>query len=364
MRTTAVILGLLIVVFAGAWLLRDRPVAPEPAPETTASAVGESTPEAEPSAVPPPSPAETADAVAEQALELEAEAFLNTLTQTELEPIAVESADHFMRADQAISLIAPETIEALSAEEILADPELRPDSPITVVKEIEQVETITPEKLIAESGGDLEQRVKVLENDEVREATVREVLESRAADPEKPILVVKKVQYFEVTTPRELEQELDQMVPGERLVGIIRRPYQIEAATLADLLMAERVLEPDAVFYVRTVRGSDEQGVWGIVQSGLVENFARGIAVRRGEEINTYRVEIPPLADEVLVDRTSSFLGRLIHAKTLDSFVYNFRHHRMGRNPDVLHPGQELLIIKFNPDELISIYKHFVNEQS
>ena len=66
------------------------------------------------------------------------------------------------------------------------------------------------------------------------------------------------------------------------------------------------------------------------------------------------------MADEVLADDSSSYLGRLIHTKSRDSYVYNYKTHRMGRNPDVLYPGQEIVIVKFNPDELIGIYKHFV----
>jgi hypothetical protein len=32
----------------------------------------------------------------------------------------------------------------------------------------------------------------------------------------------------------------------------------------------------------------------------------------------------------------------------------------MGQNPDMIRPGQELLIVRFTPEELVAIYKHFV----
>ncbi len=45
------------------------------------------------------------------------------------------------------------------------------------------------------------------------------------------------------------------------------------------------------------------------------------------------------------------------------SYVYNYKQNRMGRNPDYVAPGQEIVIINFEPGELISIYKHFASGQ-
>ena len=92
-------------------------------------------------------------------------------------------------------------------------------------------------------------------------------------------------------------------------------------------------------------------------------NFAQGMAIRRGKQVNTYKIDIPRDADELLPDQSSSFLGRLIHRKVAESHVYNFKKNRMGRNPDLITPGQEIVIINFEPEELIAIYKHFVTEQ-
>ena len=93
---------------------------------------------------------------------------------------------------------------------------------------------------------------------------------------------------------------------------------------------------------------------------GLIENFARGVAVKRGAQSDTYRVDIPREADEVLANRQSSFLGRLIYRKTKASYVYNFKENRIGQNPDRIYPGQQIVIVDFQPDELIAIYQHFV----
>ena len=229
-----------------------------------------------------------------------------------------------------------------------------------MVKELEQVEVISPARLIAESGGDLTQTITVLAGGEKKQTTIREALQTHASNPDQPISVIKKVRHYQITTPKELGSELDRLVLGETLIGIIKKPYRLEAATVAELLIEKQLLDKESIFYVRTVKPDDEQGIWGIVQGGLISNFARGVAIRRGEEINTYQVSIPPLADEVLDNASSSYLGRLIYHKTRNSYVYNFKENRMGENPDSLSPGQEIVIIKFSPDELIDIYKHFV----
>jgi hypothetical protein len=32
----------------------------------------------------------------------------------------------------------------------------------------------------------------------------------------------------------------------------------------------------------------------------------------------------------------------------------------MGKNPDLIFQGQEIVIVMFSPEELINIYQHFV----
>ena len=190
----------------------------------------------------------------------------------------------------------------------------------------------------------------------VEEITVREALERIRAEPERQLTVIKKVRYFEVMTLREL---LDTVADSDTFLNVVTRPYRIESATLADILRQHKAENPDSIFYLHTVQPTDEQGIWGIVHFGLIDNFARGMAIRHGKDIETYTVRIPRDADERLEDQSSSFLGKLIDRKTKDSYVYNFREHRMGRNPDRIYPGQELVIINFEPEELISIYRHF-----
>ncbi len=129
--------------------------------------------------------------------------------------------------------------------------------------------------------------------------------------------------------------------------------------TLSQLLESTE-LQPESVFYVKTVNKSDQRGIWGIIVDGITQNFAQGIAIRRGENIDNYKLDIPHSADRLRADSSSSFLGQMVHRKSIDSHVYNFRKNRMGQNPHLIYPGQELVIVNFKPEELSAIYSHFV----
>ena len=303
-----------------------------------------------------------AQAVARAVMEEQAESFVEQIAEPDPQPLEVDDADHFVSPDQMLSLLPDASLEITSREEILSDPELGPDTPITVVREVEEIRIANPEKLIASAGGDLDQEIRVLEGDELRVKTLDEVLADLMESPAEAITIVSDVKYFEVTTPSEFARQ--SRGDDDEPLRIIKDRYTLEAASVAELLRQELDLPSDAIFYLRTVRPEDVQGIWGIVQDGLSGNFARGMAIRYGQSISTYQIEIPRYADEILPDNSSSFLGKLIHEKTLESYVYNFKDHRIGRNPDRIYPGQEIVIINFTPEELVSIFKHFVEQRT
>ena len=348
MRATAIVFFILVLV-AAAFIFKDR-LLPQDAPSASST----------PITAPAPSAAATTTNES-SGIQKEAERYISKLTESDPDPVSVEKADHFVTRDQMIGLLPESASEETTREALAADTTLSPDTPITVVKEVEQVEMTTPERIIAEAGGDLSHKVQVLEDGDVKEYTAGEVLERYRKKPDQEISIVKKVEYYEITTPKELAGDAS-ISEGEK-IKIIRKPYRLEAASVAELLSEQEKLSPDSVFYVRTVRPTDKHGIWGIVHDGIIDNFSRGMAIRRGEEVNTYRIEIPRDADEQKQDRSSSFLGKMIHEKTMRSYVYNFKQNRMGRNPDYVAPGQEIVIINFEPDELINIYKHFASGQ-
>ena len=303
-----------------------------------------------------------AQAVAEAVVDDQAESFLAQLVEQQRQAVDVDAADHFVTSEQILSLLPEDSFELTTREKLLSDPELEPHTPITVVREVEEIQIASPARVIASAGGDLEREIKVLQGDEVQVKTLEQLLTELIESPGEMIKLVSDVKYFDVTTLSEFAARTEGA--SDETLRIIKGRYTLEAASVAELLRKELDLPSDVIFYLRTVRPEDEQGIWGIVQDGLAGNFARGMAIRYGQSVQTYQVEIPEHADEILPDQSSSFLGRLIHAKTDQSYVYNFKRHRMGRNPDRIHPGQEIVIINFTPEELISIFKHFVEQRT
>lgn len=291
----------------------------------------------------------------EEALREEAEKYISEITEHRDEPVKVENADNFVSRDEPISLFADKEYETRTLNQLQQEVVL--NAPLTIVREQEQVELMTSKELLAESGGQLNVSVKILQGGEVKESTVGKVLE-KYPEPDSPISVIRKVENLEVTTLQDLMNN-DTLAANQPL-KVIREPYRLQSTTVGELLMGEETASKDSIFYVRNITEEDKQGLWGIVHNGLVKNFASGIALRRGQEIQEYQVNIPPDSDERLHDDSSSFLGKMIDQKTRESYVYNYEKGSMGKNPDLLIPGQEVVIIGFTPEELYEIYEHFV----
>lgn len=260
----------------------------------------------------------------EETLQEEAEAYVEQLAQPSDESMPMEKAEGFMGADRPLTA---------------ADPGSEAQSPLQ--PEAEAVdETAATGAEVAEAGSPQPQ--------------VPATGDESAAEPEPTV------------AEPEAEPGSETSDAGAESVGqtSVDLPVSEQApVTIARLLAGEEVVASDAVFYVHTVQPSDNQGIWGIVHHGIVENFARGIAVHRGESTETYRVEIPRDADERAPDSSSSFLGKLIYEKSRQSYVYNYRTDRLGQDPDLILPGQEIVIVSFTPEELIAVYKHFVRKQ-
>ena len=137
-------------------------------------------------------------------------------------------------------------------------------------------------------------------------------------------------------------------------------PAPRETITIRDVLAGVVEFGEDDVFYVHAVKPGDDQGLWGIIQEAVTGNFARGVRLTLGERTNTYRVAVPKDADELLDDRSSSPFGLMIHRKSQKTIVYNRKLGRLTQDPDVtLYPGNEIIIVGFEPEELIRLYKHF-----
>ena len=145
-------------------------------------------------------------------------------------------------------------------------------------------------------------------------------------------------------------------------IADIRASIQSGEATSGSLVRLQELLDqPDdngkRIFYIHAVKPNDEQGIWGILQSGLTETFAKGIKLPQNEKVVT--ANIPIEADEVLANRKSSYLGKLLHDKVATTYIYNYRQGLLGQNPNLISPGQQLIIVTFTEDELLNVYQHF-----
>lgn len=220
---------------------------------------------------PPAQPA--APASEPLAVEREARQYVSSLTRTEPAPVSAERADHFVPGDQVLKLVPDSAMQTTSLARLQDSQVLKPDTPITVVRSVEQVEQVGPDTLIADSAGNLDAPVQqILADESVRETTLRAVLEQLRATPQAMVRVLRHVEYFEQTTLGRLlsDRSTDRELPFK----IVKRTHGMELASVRDLLPA-RTLSPDTLFYVRTVRETDVQGIWGIVHDGLIKNFAQ-----------------------------------------------------------------------------------------
>jgi hypothetical protein len=124
-------------------------------------------------------------------------------------------------------------------------------------------------------------------------------------------------------------------------------------------------MQDNALFYLHRVTKDDQQGLWGIIQTGLIEKFRTGVHIE-GIKANTDTVSaiIPADADEKLASGLSSFLGKILNDKVTSSYIYNFSSHVMTQDPNRIYPGQQLIMIHFTNAELTEIYRFFSDKRA
>lgn len=113
------------------------------------------------------------------------------------------------------------------------------------------------------------------------------------------------------------------------------------------------------IYFIHAVAEGDNEGLWGIIQNGLMRTFTAGLNLPGLDK--TVSVNIPKEADEKLADKRSSFLGHVLKNKVDQTYIYNYEKGILGDNPDLIKPGQQLVIVTFSEQELIGIYHHFVS---
>jgi len=294
-------------------------------------------------------------------IEKKAERQIETLQGKLTEPLDVKRADHFVSAETVL-LKKDERIIPTTPRALLEDLSLDPQSKIKVLVEEETTVITTPRELWENRTIRPDAPVRVIgEDGQVRETTPAALMADESITPDTPIKVIEKRERVIITTPEELLTILPS--PDYPIRVVMEKPG--EALTVAQLLAGEEDLGEDA-FYVHTVTRDDVQGIWGIIQHGIMDQFLQGVPVSSptdpsGERI--LKLKIPESADETLQNGQSSYFGKILDEKTKESYVYNYVDGRMGRNPDYISPGQEVVISRFTKRELVEIYKYFAEHR-
>ncbi|UCD71812.1 MAG: hypothetical protein JSW70_02125 [Syntrophobacterales bacterium] len=293
----------------------------------------------------------------EKKIEREAEKRIEALKGKLSEPIDLERADHFVAAQTVISK-KDRRIITTTPEAILKDLSVDPKSEIKVLIEEEKTIITTPRELLKNRTIHPDTPIYLItEGGLVTETTPRKLLADPSITLDTPIKILEKVEKVAVTTPEELQKRAPS--PETPIRVIVEKPG--ETITLSQLLPEEMGLREDT-FYIHSVTREDVQGIWGIIQHGLMDQFLKGIPMDTEggfPEEKFLTLEIPQYADEPEEEGYSSFLGKILVTKTRESYVYNYTSGRMGKNPDYIFPGQELVISPFSNNELVQIYKHF-----
>lgn len=227
------------------------------------------------------------------------------------------------------------------------------------------------------------QQTAALPADELSKIAARKHIDSLTPEPQQPIGIaeadhfVTDNQLLKIPTPQtDIEAATQAIQSGDtKSFAVELKSFGEKSASNGDLIirsdnmpaadqirLQELLNDPDntagKLFYIHGVTNNDRQGLWGIIQNGLIKTFASGLKLKQ----NRISADIPQSADERLNNSTSSFLGSILNHKVKDTYVYNYKKGILGQNPDLITPGQELIIVTFTEAELIEIYNHFATQ--
>ncbi|MFW5427511.1 MAG: hypothetical protein ACKE8G_00990 [Methylophagaceae bacterium] len=164
------------------------------------------------------------------------------------------------------------------------------------------------------------------------------------------------------TEPITVDENNDQFVRHDSVITLANTDKQ--ALAIKDIIQDDAMAD-DALFYVHSVTSKDVQGLWGIVQTGLIDKFRQGLRINGiSQNKDVLQAVIPANADEQLPSGLSSFLGNILSNKVDSSYIYNLNSQKMGHDSNIIHPGQQLVVIHFTPEELKQIYQFFSEQRN
>lgn len=297
----------------------------------------------------------------QQVMEEEAAVFVDKLApapEDEQVVTVTEQQGEFVRHDGIIAIPKLEhrttTIAALQQDKSLAA-----DTPLTL-HFIEQERSSTSLEQLAKEMDDHHQIITIEQADgSVLKAPLADLLNNKDLDLAAAITLITEHKRTEQMTAGELANS--DIAASQQVMVTINRG--IEELSIKEIVQSGE-LPDNALFYLHRVTEADVQGLWGIIQQGLIQRFRQGLSLEGiASNRDLVRVTIPADADEPLPTGLSSFLGRILNQKVESSYIYNFGTHTMGHNPNLVHSGQQLILIHFKPNELQRIYVFFAEQR-
>lgn len=340
-----VLLGLAYLLFAD--------LQPSRTEHTVSPPIEIEDPEIEEVTIEPVAPSEDQQAIVEK----EAEQFVDHLGSKAV--TLDEKQGEFVRKDGTIVIPKIEKRETTIGQ-LLADKSLSADTPVTI-KYTETDKQQTTLQALDDITEDKNSLVTIEHADGSREQyTLIELMSTDNVDKNAPITVVNEQEVQKKTTIGQLSES---DLPSDRQLEAEIDKGSIELSV--NDIVNSGGLDDSALFYLHRVTEADRQGLWGIIQSGLIQRFRQGLALEGiGINKDLVRVTIPADADEPLPTGLSSFLGKILNNKVESSYIYNYTTSTMGHNPDLIYPGQQLILIHFSTNELKDIYQFFADQRN
>jgi hypothetical protein len=296
----------------------------------------------------------------EDVIEQEAKQFVKQLSQTTQSAVAIkEGNDQFVGKDTTISL--PNIIQrATTLSSLLADTELAPETPITLDYTTE-TQTLTSLEALSNSIEDHTATITIITADgSIISKPLADIInQQKIAMADEVTLVELNKHHIETNYAQLSQLDID---PSQDLQASITLGTK-------ELALSELIDNSDqnesSLFYIHRVTDKDGQGLWGIIQTGLIEKFRQGLqieGIKKNKDLA--QAIIPADADEKLESGLSSFLGKILDKKVDTSYIYNFHTDVMGRDANLIHPGQQVILIEFSAKELSSIYQFFSDKRN
>ncbi len=295
----------------------------------------------------------------DQRIQQEAKQFVQNLSPTTSQPVTIkEHEDQFVRPDSQIRL--PQQQQRMTTPQALFNDQSLTDSQTLTLDFTTQQETPTTLAKLLETMDDHTVPITIVTQDgKLITAPLADIVQQGKIGLDTPIILKTQHTHHLKTTLEKLKT-LD-IAPDQPVRATIDQGEQTLTLTT---LFPHAKDKSGSLFYLHRVTEQDKQGLWGIIQSGLIAKFRQGLPIKgihQNKEI--VKAVIPADADEKLPSGRSSFLGKILQNKVKTSYIYNFYTKKMGRDPNLIHPGQQLILIEFSPEELIEIYRYFSDEQ-